>query len=195
MKKSTAQVSVLDTPPLSKKSTPPSENQPESMQNEVAALAHELQKDNLKTIKDKKKLGEKTADPRFQPLIDFFFKKFEQLRGHKFVAHDADFKELKRLLQRTRADPQFELESMKAAMLRFLSSADPFHLKQGKPLCYWAGNINAFMARAAPAQQPADDGGRALRANYASQLRAKSNPNPNEVRWLECYDAGYMDEE
>lgn len=189
LKKDTPQSPKKDTPPSLKKDTPPKKNRPERSQNQPSAPARKLQKENIKKIKEKK-VGEKAADPRWKPLVDFFFEQFRIFRGYKLTPHAADFNGLRILLQRTRGDPDFETCRLQECMLRFLGSSDPFHQKQGKPLAYFCANINAFQARAAPEVKRKQQDGSAARANYAAALRGKKGLNAEESEWLRLYDAG-----
>lgn len=101
--------------------------------------------------KKKKGAGGKAADPRHQALVDYFSEIFKGVRGYAFIATPADYKELDRMLKRV--GDRFTLEDLMAAVKRFLHSEDKFYLKMGKPLAYWAGNINAFLQAAAAAAE------------------------------------------
>ncbi len=102
----------------------------------------------------KSKAGDKAADPRFKPLVDHFFAEFQRVRGQPLVTQPADFEGLKLLLARTAGQAAFDLPPLKAAITRFIESKDAFFLKIGKPMAYWAANINAFMT-SAPTAPPA----------------------------------------
>jgi len=82
------------------------------------------------------------ADPRFQPLKKFFHEQYEEIRGTKLVTDGSDYEGLRRLLKQT---PEFSLEDLQQAALRYLRSDKPFHVDQGRPLRYWANNINPFL--------------------------------------------------
>jgi phage replication O-like protein O len=140
------------TPPLGKTPTPALKNELQIEILQADTPARKLQKYNLKTIKEiKTGVDTKAVDVRLVPLRDFFFAEYEKLRGHRYRISGSDINELKRLLRDTRGQDGFELDKLKAASHRFLSSNDPFHLKQGRPLGYFCANVNAFMqARGAP---------------------------------------------
>jgi hypothetical protein len=118
---------------------------PKGMPNKEQEQEQEPEQKQKSEQKTKRSAG---ADPRYQPLLDFFFKNFKKERGHKFLPQEADFQGLKKLLKITSNQPEFDRESLQTAMQRFLASQDPFHLKQGKALAYFCGNINAFLGGA-----------------------------------------------
>ncbi len=90
----------------------------------------------------KKKRAAKKADPRFQPLIDFFLQEFKENRGVKLDANASDFKALKDLLKRR---PELDEEYLTTSARMFIESKDKFHQGQGHPLRFWANNINSFI--------------------------------------------------
>ncbi len=145
------------TPQSLENTTPPPQIAKESPPVQLDAPALKLQTSNLHTITTKRRVGEKAADQCFQAIVDFFFRQFERYRGCPFVAHGADFKELKRLLEQTRGQPAFDQPALEASILRFLASKDPFHLGVGKPMAFWAGSINAFMVPAGRRGHSCDD--------------------------------------
>jgi hypothetical protein len=150
--------------------------------------------------KAKNSSADKAADARFQPLVDYFFKRYLELRGHRLFAVPADFKGLEALLKRTAGQDDFSIENIEAAMDRFLSSADAFHKKQGKPLAYFCGNINAFRAIQAPADTigkgKLNGHGAAVRAAHAEFIRKKEpgKRNREEAEFLELFDSGVMND-
>jgi len=105
----------------------------------VSELANRIKKEEKK---DLKKQEPATADPRFQPLKDFFHQEFERQRGVKLDTNGSDYSKLKDLLKR---QPDLELEYLKDSARMFLTSDDDFHRGQGHPLRYWATSINAFV--------------------------------------------------
>jgi hypothetical protein len=111
-------------------------------------MPNKKQEPEQKKEPEKKTNRSASADPRYHPLLDFFFKNFKKERGHKFLPQEADFQGLKKLLKITFNQPEFDMELLQTAMQRFLASRDPFHLKQGKALAYFCGNINAFLGGA-----------------------------------------------
>ncbi len=82
------------------------------------------------------------ADPRFQPLKKFFHEQYEEIRGTKLVTDGSDYAGLRKLLKQ---NPEFSLEDLQQAAVRYLRSDKPFHVDQGHPLRYWANNINPFL--------------------------------------------------
>jgi len=90
----------------------------------------------------KKKRAAQKADPRFQPLKKFFHEKYEEIRGTKLVTDGSDYAGLRKLLKQ---NPEFSLEDLQQAAVRYLRSDKPFHVDQGHPLRYWANNINPFL--------------------------------------------------
>lgn len=98
--------------------------------------------------KSRRERNRGAADDRYQALIDWFFSQYQEIRGKRLVAVAADYAAVKKLLEKTRGQGEFSLEALKRSMNNFLLSADPFYLKMGKPLAFWAGNINAFLVPA-----------------------------------------------
>ena len=82
------------------------------------------------------------ADPRFQPLKKFFHERYEEIRGTKLVTDGSDYAGLRKLLKQ---NPEFSLEDLQQAAVRYLRSDKPFYVDQGHPLRYWANNINPFL--------------------------------------------------
>lgn len=130
------------TPDPVENPTPPSESGPQRSQNQPTAAAPKLQKENIKKSKEIKGRAN-GADPRFQSLLEYFFKRWQEDRGYQFIATPADFRGLQGLLKRT--DGQLEAIQIRKAMDEFISSSDSWHRKQGKPLAYFCGNIHAFL--------------------------------------------------
>ena len=96
--------------------------------------------DTLK--RQRKKAAPGDADSRFQPLKKFFHEQYEEVRGTKLVTDGSDYAGLRKLLKQT---PEFSLEDLQQAAVRYLRSDKPFHVDQGHPLRYWANNINPFL--------------------------------------------------
>ncbi len=105
-----------------------------SLGTQVATTKETLTKEN--------KRAAKKADPRFQPLKEFFHQKYEEIRGTKLVTDGSDYAGLRNLLKQ---NPEFSLEDLQQAAVRYLRSDKPFHVDQGHPLRYWANNINPFL--------------------------------------------------
>jgi len=105
-----------------------------SLGTQVATTKETLTKEN--------KRAAKKADPRFQPLKKFFHEQYEEIRGTKLVTDGSDYAGLRKLLKQT---PEFSLEDLQQAAIRYLRSDKPFHVDQGHPLRYWANNINPFL--------------------------------------------------
>jgi len=105
-----------------------------SLGTQVATTKETLTKEN--------KRAAKKADPRFQPLKKFFHEKYEEIRGTKLVTDGSDYAGLRNLLKQ---NPEFSLEDLQQAAVRYLRSDKPFHMDQGHPLRYWANNINPFL--------------------------------------------------
>jgi len=95
-----------------------------------------------KRKKERKKKKTAGADPRFQPLKKFFHEQYEEIRGTKLVTDVSDYAGLRKLLKQ---NPEFSLEDLQQAAVRYLRSDKPFHVDQGHPLRYWANNINPFL--------------------------------------------------
>ena len=83
------------------------------------------------------------ADPRFNPLKEFFHTYYKKVRGTKLVTDGSDFKALSELLKKV---PDIPLKRLEAAAISYLNSSDDFDQKQGHPLRYWANNINPWLA-------------------------------------------------
>ncbi len=90
----------------------------------------------------KKKRAAKKAEPRFQPLKEFFHQKYEEIRGTELDTNGSDYKALKDLLKRK---PKLSLEYLQQSAVIYLKSNKPFHVDQGHPLRFWANNINPFL--------------------------------------------------
>ena len=105
-----------------------------SLGTQVATTKETLTKEN--------KRAAKKADPRFQPLKKFFHEKYGEIRGTKLVTDGSDYAGLRNLLKQ---NPEFSLEDLQQAAVRYLRSDKPFYVDQGHPLRYWANNINPFL--------------------------------------------------
>jgi phage replication O-like protein O len=129
-----------------------------------------------KVLKKNKGIAAKSsaADPRFKPLVDFFFEEYKKRRETKYIPLPAEFKAIKDLLRRAK---NLSLDNLKAAVERFLGSSDLFHQKQGKPLLYFCNNVNAFLHNrndAARSRNPFDNG-----PDYTPRDRSKDNDGRN----------------
>jgi len=107
----------------------------------VPLQANPIKKEEKKHLK---KEDTADADPRFQPLKEFFQEEFERTRGVKLDTNGSDYSALKALLKR---QPELELGYLKDSARMFLESKKDFYQQQGKPLLYWASNINGFVPR------------------------------------------------
>ncbi len=94
------------------------------------------------TLTKENKRAAKKADPRFQPLKKFFHEQYEEIRGTRLDTNVSDYKALSDLLKR---QSKLSLEDLQQAAVRYLRSDKPFHVDQGRPLRYWANNINPFL--------------------------------------------------
>ncbi len=94
------------------------------------------------TLTKENKRAAKKADPRFQPLKEFFHQKYEEIRGPKLDTNGSDYKALSDLLKR---QPKLSLEDLQRAGVRYLKNNEPFYVNQPHPLRYWANNINPFL--------------------------------------------------
>ena len=83
------------------------------------------------------------SDPRRRPVSDFIVKTYREDRGVDLITDAGSWKQLDSLLKKTPATT----DDLCAAWRAFLSSDDEFHRKQGNPLRYFCGQINAFMPR------------------------------------------------
>jgi hypothetical protein len=92
--------------------------------------------------KNQKKPKPAAMDPRRAAFVALVYETRPNL-----VADKSDFKALKDLLAATRDKPAYASEKLAEYWNRFLSSNDPFHQRQGKPLRFFCLNINAFIAR------------------------------------------------
>ncbi len=99
----------------------------------------------------KKKRAAKKAEPRFQPLKEFFHQKYEEIRGTELDTNGSDYKALSDLLKR---QPELSLEYLQQSAVIYLKDDYSFHVKQGHPLRFWASNINPFLSGR---KQQADD--------------------------------------
>jgi phage replication O-like protein O len=118
------------------------QNGNESASTQGDGQAWKLQTTNLQPTTTKRRGGEKAADPRFAPLLEYFSKHFAHCRSHDFIAHPKDHEDLRRMLRRA---PGLEIATVEAAIIRFLESWDPFYLRMGKPLSFFSNNITAFL--------------------------------------------------
>lgn len=118
----------------------------------------EIQK-NRSTETEKKPQPEKSGDPRQRVFSDFFLSEWQTVRGFKLVTDKADFVALTEMLKKTASDAAYGLAPLQRAASRFIRSQDPFHLKQGHPLRYFASNINAFMGETNGTHQNSGSGG------------------------------------
>ena len=95
--------------------------------------------------KKEKSSGSAKSDPRFQPLKVFVLEKYREVRGASLAADGSDYKSLSSMLKTL---PDVPLEALMGAFVCFLESTNSFHQDQGKPLRWWANNINPFLASA-----------------------------------------------
>lgn len=84
------------------------------------------------------------SDP-IRKFKDFLMQEYERVRGCRLVPDSSDFVQLSSMLKKTNGAAGFTDEALRASWTRMLESEDPFVLKQGHPIRYWASNINAFM--------------------------------------------------
>lgn len=93
-----------------------------------------------------RKLADKKADPRFEPLLDFMFKQYERVMRMKLdpIYNPPDRKAIENMLKKM---PDEGIERFKEAWTRFLKTEDEFDQKQLErtPVRYWAQRINAFI--------------------------------------------------
>ena len=83
------------------------------------------------------------ADLRFQSFVDFAFKSFEVERGQKPTWGMKDFANLKTLLRKNKTLTPSELQRR---WTHYLSSTEPFTVKQGGSLAYFCVHFDSFMA-------------------------------------------------
>ena len=107
-----------------------------------------------KERKKNRRASRKPPDPRFHPLKVFFFEEYQASRQAPLVADGSDFRALADLLKRL---PDVPIKVLKDAVARYLASRHPYHLNQGKPLRFWAYNVNPFLAAATGAGPRADE--------------------------------------
>jgi len=120
------------TEPLSNSTTPT-----------VVDLATPIKKRDKE--KKEKSSGSAKSDPCFQPLKVFVLEKYREVRGASLAADGSDYKSLSSMLKTL---PDVPLEALMGAFVCFLESTNSFHQDQGKPLRWWANNINPFLASA-----------------------------------------------
>jgi len=96
---------------------------------------------NLQKIKRERNKSA-SADPRFQPLKEFFHEQYEEIRGTSLDTNVSDYKALSDLLKR---QPKLSLEDLQRSGVSYLKNDEPFYVNQAHPLRYWANNINPFL--------------------------------------------------
>jgi hypothetical protein len=103
----------------------------------------EVQRQNTETEKpaDKPRL----ADLRRTPFTDYFHEEYKAVHGRTLLTDKSDFMAVEAMMKKTANDAAYSIKPLKEAAFRFIRSQDPFHLKQGHPLRYFANNVNAFM--------------------------------------------------
>jgi hypothetical protein len=74
---------------------------------------------------------------------EFIFSEYIKERNCKLITDKTDWIHLNNLLKS--CNGHITIEKLKDAWVSFLKSSDPFHQKQGHPLRWWCGNINAFL--------------------------------------------------
>lgn len=119
---------------------------------EVVALSNKVvaqsDTESSRTIKEPSKKNA-ADDPRRAPFLTFAFSEYVERYG-ELIPDQSDFKALKDLLGKTKAD----LAELQRRWMAFLDSSKPFHREQGHPLRFFCTNWNAFniSARASPAK-------------------------------------------
>ena len=121
---------------------------PPSTTSTVPLLANHQEKDLEKDLEKGKSAG---ADPRFKPLIDFFHEDFKKYRGVVLDTDTSDYAAVKNLLKR---QPEWDLKYLTDSVREFFRSTDKFHIGQGRPLRYWANNVNSFIPGKVPGYDP-----------------------------------------
>jgi hypothetical protein len=81
------------------------------------------------------------ADPRHQPFVDFANQTFEEKRKVKPSWLGKDFEHLRLLLK---ANASLSLTELQTRWRNYLESTEPFTLKQGGGLAYFAGHCDSF---------------------------------------------------
>lgn len=94
-------------------------------------------------VSSSKKREPGSSDPRL-----LAFQTHLKLKSPDLVTDKADWVLLNRLLQRTRDHPTYAAPQLCLYWDLFVTSADKFDQDQGKPLAYFAANINRFVRRA-----------------------------------------------
>ncbi len=131
--------------------TNPSGTKVAKMDDSTPDKSGQRRETKLSTIKERnkdksrrKKSARTCADDRFQPIVGFFFEHFTRTRGVKLDTDAGDFGALRRLLKRR---PEDSVDYLISSARLFLESRNNFHLSQGRPLRYWASNINGFIPK------------------------------------------------
>jgi hypothetical protein len=81
------------------------------------------------------------ADPRFQPFLEFAYKSFEEKHGAKPSWLGKDFSNLRLLLK---ANGALSGDELQRRWRNYLDSTEPFVLKQGNGLAYFATHCDTF---------------------------------------------------
>jgi hypothetical protein len=83
------------------------------------------------------------ADPRYQPFVDSAFESFSRKHGQPPTWGDRDFANLKSLLGKNKS---LTLAELRRRWTHYLSSTEPFTVKQGGSLAYFCTHFDSFMA-------------------------------------------------